>query len=114
MAWVDLMDDQSGLEPQDSDWICLDEQPDSLRGLMEEIGRVYAPAQLANARAVQAGEKTWEAEIDGCAWTQKTFPYQAKCLKWTNERYRALENADRARVDALLQGTGVEAMLSPD
>ena len=114
VAWVDLMDDQSGLEPQDSDWICLDEQPDSLRGLMEEIGRVYAPAQLANARAVQAGEKTWEAEIDGCAWAQKTFPYQAKCLKWTNERYRALENADRARVDALLQGTGVEAMLSLD
>ena len=114
VAWVDLMDDQSGLGPQDSDWICLDEQPDSLRGLMEEIGRVYAPAQLANARAVQAGEKTWEAEIDGCAWAQKTFPYQAKCLKWTNERYRALENADRARVDALLQGTGVEAMLSLD
>ena len=114
VAWVDQMDDQSGLEPQDSDWICLDEQPDSLRGLMEEIGRVYAPAQLANARAVQAGEKTWEAEIDGCAWAQKTFPYQAKCLKWTNERYRALENADRARVDALLQGTGVEAMLSLD
>ena len=89
-----------------------DDQPDSLRGLMEEIGRVYAPAQLANARAVQAGEKTWEAEIDGAQWTQRTFPYQAKCLRWTDERYRALSEADRASVDALLEGTGVETMLS--
>lgn len=112
VAWVDQMADQSGLEPTAQDWIGLDNQPESLRELMQEIGRVYAPAQLANARAVQAGDKTWESEIDGALWTQQTFPYQAKCLQWTNERYRALDNADRARVDALLQGTGVEAMLS--
>jgi len=112
VAWVDHMRDQSGLEPTEQDWISLDDQPDSLRGLMQEIGRVYAPAQLANARAVASGDKTWEAEIDGAPWTQQTFPYQAKCLQWTNERYRALGDADRARVDALLQGTGVDTMLS--
>jgi hypothetical protein len=106
------MYDQSGLEPGEGDWISLEQQPDSLRGLMREIGRVYAPAQLANARAVAAGEKTWECEIDGAPWTQQTFPYQAKCLKWTNERYRALGDADRGRVDALLEGTDVSAMLS--
>ncbi len=111
VAWVDHMRDQSGLEPQDSDWVALEEQPDSLRELLTEIGRVYAPAQLANARAVQAGEKTWEGEIDGAPWAQQTFPYQAKCLQWTNERYRALGAEDRARVDTLLAGTGVEAML---
>ena len=72
---------------------------------------MYAPAQLANARAVEAGEKTWETEIEGATWTQQTFPYQAKCLKWTNERYRALGDADRASVDSLLAGTGVETML---
>ncbi|QFU76629.1 glutathione S-transferase family protein [Halioglobus maricola] len=112
VAWVDLMEDQSGLEPKNSDWIALEDQPDSLRGLMAEIGRVYAPAQIANARAVQAGEKTWEAEIDGAPWVQQTFPYQAKCLKWTNERYQSLSEDDRARVDALLQGSGVEMMLA--
>jgi hypothetical protein len=69
------------------------------------------PALLANARAVQAGEKTWEAEIDGAPWTQQTFPYQAKCLKWTNELYQALSDTDRQRVDTLLDGTGCEAML---
>ena len=86
----------------------LDDPPASLRGLLQEIGRVYAPAQLANARAVEAGEKTWEAEIDGAPWTQQTFPYQAKCLKWTNEHYQALSDSDRERVDALLEGTGCE------
>ncbi len=111
VAWVDHMRDQTGLEPQDSDWVAIEEQPDSLRELLAEIGRVYAPAQLANRDAVQAGEKSWESEIDGARWTQQTFPYQAKCLKWTNERYQALSAADRARVDALLAGTGVERML---
>jgi len=112
VAWVDHMDDQSGHEPEAQDWIKLNEQPESLRDLMQEIGRVYAPVQLANAQAVQAGDKTWESEIDGARWTQQTFPYQAKCLRWTNERYRALSDADRTSVDLLLQGTGVEAMLS--
>ena len=112
VAWVDLMDDQSGLEPTEQDWIGLEDQPESLRGLMQEIGRVYAPAQLANARALQAGDKTWESEIDGATWTQQTFPYQAKCLQWTIERYQALSDDDRARVDGLLHGTGVETMLT--
>ena len=112
VAWVDHMDDQSGHEPNEQDWVGLDDQPESLRGLMQEIGRVYAPAQLANARAVQAGDKTWESEINGAPWTQQTFPYQAKCLQWTNERYRALSDTERASVDSLLEGTGVETMLS--
>lgn len=111
VAWVDLMRDQGGLEPTEEDWVTLEDQPDSLRGLLQEVGRMYAPAQLANSRAVAAGEKTWEAEIDGAVWSQQTFPYQAKCLAWTNERYRALSEADRERADTLLAGTGVETML---
>jgi hypothetical protein len=114
VAWVDLMRDQSGLEPTEQDWLSLEDQAMSLRGLLEEIGRMYAPAQLANVRAVQAGEKSWESQIDGAPWAQQTFPYQAKCLRWTNERYRALNGADRASVDALLKGTGIETMLFTD
>jgi len=111
VAWVDHMDDQSGIDPLDGDWMELEEAPESLRGLLQEIGRVYAPAQLANARAVEAGEKTWETEIEGATWTQQTFPYQAKCLQWTNERYQALTDSDRQRVDAVLEGTGCDTML---
>lgn len=112
VAWVDQLADESGLEPSEDDWVKVADQPQSLRGIMEEIGRVYAPAQLANAQAVAAGEKEWESEIDGARWTQRTFPYQAKCLQWTNQEYRALSAGDRARVDALISGTGIETMLS--
>ena len=111
VAWVDQIEDQSGLEPKRQDWTDLEEQPESLRELLSEIGRVYAPAQLANARAVEKGEKTWECEIDGAPWVQQTFPYQAKCLRWTNEQYQALSASNRALVDAVLEGTGIEAML---
>jgi hypothetical protein len=111
VAWVDQIEDQSGLEPTRQDWTDLEEQPESLRGLLSEIGRVYAPAQLANAKAVEKGEKTWQCEIDGAPWMQQTFPYQAKCLRWTNEQYQALSASDRALVDAVLDGTGIEAML---
>ncbi|MEM1113318.1 MAG: glutathione S-transferase N-terminal domain-containing protein [Pseudomonadota bacterium] len=111
VVWVDHMSDQCGLEPVADDWFRLEEQPDSLRTILAEVGRVYAPAQLANARAVEAGDKSWESEIDGAAWVQQTFPYQAKCLRWTRERYAALGDSDRARVDRVLEGTGVEAML---
>ncbi len=111
VGWVDRMPDGSGLMPEDSDWVAIEDQPASLRGLLEEIGRVYTPAQLANAQAVMAQEKTWECEIDGARWHQRTFPYQAKCLQWTRDQYGGLSAADQARVDALIAGTGIEPML---
>ena len=111
VGWVDRMPDGSGLMPEDSDWVAMEDQPVSLRGLLKEIGRVYTPAQLANAQAVMAQEKTWECEIDGARWHQRTFPYQAKCLQWTRDQYGGLSAADQARVDALIAGTGIEPML---
>ena len=111
VAWVDRMEDQSGLDPVAADWSSPGKVPASLKGILSEIGRVYVPALLANAQAVEAGEKNWEAEIDGARWTQQTFAYQAKCLKWINEQYRALGDDDRARVGALLDGTGCEAVI---
>lgn len=112
VAWVDQMEDQCGLEPQEADWARLEDMPATLKGLLNEIGRVYVPALLANAKSVEAGEKTWESEIDGAPWTQQTFPYQAKCLRWINEHYSALVSSDRARVDTVLAGTGCEALFA--
>ena len=58
-----------------------------------------------------ASLKAREAVIDGASWTQRAFPYRAKCLQWTDERYRSLNDADRASVVTLLEGAGVEAKL---
>lgn len=112
VAWVDRMEDQCGLEPSEDDWATLEDIPHTLQGLLYEIGRVYVPALLANARAIDAGEKTWETQIDGAPWTQQAFPYQAKCLRWIREQYEALSGEDRARVDAALAGSGCEALLA--
>lgn len=112
VAWVDQMADLSGFDVQETQWKTLEQQSKSLRGLLNEVGRMYAPALLANAKAFQAAEKSWQAEIDGAIWSQQTFPYQVKCLKWINQGYLSLSSEDRARVDRVLEGTGCEALVS--
>ena len=67
---------------------------------------MYVPALIANAKAVINEEKTWEAEIDGSIWKQKTFPYQAKCLKWIKEEFHDLSEDNKSRVTTYLYGTG--------
>ncbi len=111
VAWVDHLADQSGADPQASDWEVLEDLPSSLNLLLAEMGRVYAPAQLANASAQALGNSEWECIIDGAAWRQRTFPYQAKCLRWTQEQFQQLSEQDQNRVLARLDGTGIEAML---
>jgi glutathione S-transferase len=111
-AWVGMMEDQSGVEPKDSDWVDPADPPPTLKALLAEVGRVYAPVMLANARAVTAGDAEVRAQVDGQAWTQQPFPYQAKCLRALRDAYGALVPAERALVDAALDGTGCEPLLA--
>lgn len=111
VGWVSCMEDHTGLNGDEALWCSSDSIPNGLKGILTEMGRGYVPTMLANARAVEAGEKNWESEIDGLPWTQQTFPYQAKCLRWINEQYQLLGEADRVRVDAALEGTGCEALI---
>lgn len=111
VAWVGLLEDLSGLEPAESDWNDVANVPVTLRAILAEVGRVYAPAMLANAAAYQAQEKTWATRIDGATWEQQTFPYQAKCLGWLREQYQALDSESRQRVDGILAGSGCESLV---
>jgi glutathione S-transferase len=111
VAWVDIMADLSGHDVENSNWIPLEDSPDSLKEIMIEFGKMYVPALLANARAITEGEETWETEIDGSTWKQKTFPYQAKCLKWIKEEFDKLDDDDKSRVRVFLDGTGCEVIL---
>ena len=109
-AWVGVVEDLSGLEPDDGHWFDREALPDTLRDLLCEIGHVYAPALLANAAAVDSGAEEVRAEIDGREWVQKPFPYQAKCLQWLRQERARLDSEDRAFVDGYLDGTGCEAL----
>jgi glutathione S-transferase len=109
-AWTTGMEDQTGLEPKDSDWFDPANLPATVKALLAEVGRVYAPLLLANAQAVQSGAAEVQVEIDGKPWVQQPFPYQAKCLMWLREEYAALDAANRATADAALAGTGLEVL----
>lgn len=110
-AWTDVVDDLSGQVCDEDGWMSASDVKEVLGPLLEEIGRVYAPALLANAKALQAGDKQMETTIDGKRWEQPSFPYQGRCLAWINEEYQQLTTEDRADVDAILNGTGCEEML---
>lgn len=112
-AWVLMMEDLSGLEPTDTDWLNVTRLPDSLKALLRETGRLYVPLLRANAQALQAGQAELQATIDGQPWVQQAFPYQGKCLAWLRRDHQALSAADRARADAALAGSGCEALFIP-
>lgn len=111
-AWVDIMEDVSGVDPAEDDWISIDEAKEHLDTLLCEIGRTYVPAMLANAKAIQSGDDRFETQIDGLLWQQPVFKYQAKCLGWLRDSYKAKSDSDRSLIDSLLSGTGCEKLLS--
>ncbi len=110
-AWTDIMDDLSGQRCDPSGWMQVSDTREVLGPMLSEIGRVYVPALLANARALQAGEKQFETIIDGKRWEQPSFPYQGRCLAWIKGEYQKLSIVDRAQINDILEGTGCEEML---
>lgn len=112
VAWVDVMEDLSGLDVTDDAWISRDDVAQSLREILVEAGRGYTPVMLANADALARGAESVECTVDGKPWVQQPFPYQGKCLQWLREQRAALSADDRAAVDSWLAGTGCEALFA--
>jgi glutathione S-transferase len=112
IAWQDLMEDMSGLDPKEDDWMSFKDAEENLSNLFEEIGKVYLPTLLANAKAVALKEETWTTEIDGAQWEQRSFPYQAKCLKWINEEFQVLNENDQQQITDFLNQTGCAELIA--
>jgi len=111
-AWVEWVEDLSGLDSSDEDWIGREAISETLKALLAELGRVYVPFLLANEEAFVTGSEQVETTIDGKPWVQKPFPYQRKCLRWLREAHAALSADDRAAADAILAGTGCEKLFA--
>jgi len=110
-AWVGLVEDLSGADCVETQWIERSRIADTYRELLTEIGRSYVPVMLANAQAALAGDKAFETRIDGALWRQPTFAYQLKCVQWIRAEYEKLEGDDRTAVQQVLDGTGCEKLL---
>lgn len=112
-AWVSKTEDLSGLEVSDAAFVDADNLPATLKSLLSEVGRTYVPVMLANAKALDQGLPTVETVVEGKVWEQEPFPYQGKCLQWLRVEYARLSEEERTRVDAMLAGTGCEALVAP-
>lgn len=111
-AWVEVMEDLSGYQVSEEDWLDVDALPVTLTAILQEIGRIYAPYLFANAQAVSSGADKVRTTLDGKPWEQNPFSYQVKCLSWLREEYAALESADQKAIDAVLAGTGAESLFA--
>ena len=107
-AWLERAEDLSG--QSEGRWLTREAVAEHLKELLAEIGRVYVPFLIANAQALQKGKADFETTIDGQRWTQPVFAYQLKCLQVLRSAREALGANDRAALDALLRGTGCEAL----
>ena len=105
-AWVDLVEDLSGAEPTAKDWLDPTQLPGTLLALLRELSRTYVPVMLANAHALAAGLREVNCVVDGVAWRQQAFPYQAKCVRWLREERQALDDTQRRVLDQVLEETG--------
>jgi len=110
-AWAESLEDLSGYLVTDDDWLNSGDLPQTLIDLLGEVGRIYVPYLIGNAKAVAAGAEKVQMTLDGRPWEQNPFPYQVKCLRWLKDEYTNLEEADRTRIANILAGTGCEALL---
>lgn len=109
-AWVDVMDDLSGLDVDDDGWLDRNALDGALRPLLTELGRTYVPVMLANAQALNAGAAQVETTVEGAPWGQQAFPYQGRCVAMLRTAYARLDAVDRDVLDGLLDGTGCERL----
>jgi glutathione S-transferase len=110
VAWLRQVEDLRDLEVTDADWTPRAALGPTVHALLSELGRVYVPFLLANAAALERGEEQVTCQIGGRPWRQRSFPYQAKCLRWLREGRAALGVDDRVALDRLLAGTDCEAI----
>jgi len=76
-AWTEALDDLSGYETFEGDWLTPDEIPDTLVSILDEVGRIYISYLLAIADK----QDVLRVELDDKPWQQHPFTYQAKCLQ---------------------------------
>ena len=111
VSWVDIMEDQSGVDLDKTGWNDPENLPGTLIEVLREVGRTYVPTMIANGMAALAGEQNWSCKVDGAVWEQPVNIYQAKTLRWVRDEYGKLNASDRDRVMDILRATDCEMLV---
>jgi hypothetical protein len=75
--------------------------------ILEEIGRQYLPYLCANIDAVEAGQKRFDANIDGVQYRgARRSKYRVWCLQQLRGHFKALASAEQDKAQALLEQHG--------
>ena len=97
--WLQHVEDASGAE---GTWDEAALERPAIRALLAMAGETYLPFLLANAKAIEAGEKTFSLSLDGQTYSQDTFGYQVKCLKSLRTHWNQLPGDARANLTHLI------------
>lgn len=102
--WLDHADDASGIE---GEWMGADAALASaaIGTLLAQAGDTYLPFLQANAAALEAGAETFSLTLEGGAYEQGVFKYQAKCLASLRGEWQRLDETVRAQLAPLI-GSG--------
>jgi glutathione S-transferase len=109
VAWIERMLDPSA----SGDFETWDALAPTLEPLLrDEVGRCFLPWSDANAKALAAGQPTFEIVLDGAPFSQETQKYHAKSLAVLRRRHAGID--DRTTLDPILERTGCLAWLRTD
>jgi len=77
--------------------------------LAADVGKMFLPWSVANARAIERNDETFSVTLDGNTWTQKPQKYHARSLAALREKYAKVP--DKRPIDAALDAVGCLAAL---
>ncbi|GAG92150.1 unnamed protein product, partial [marine sediment metagenome] len=98
--WVRRLDDLSGVNGK---WLTgLNDLSPAVDELLGLAGRFYLPFLNANAQSIDVGDPAVKVVLDGHAYTQPVYRYQAKCYDYLLRRFDGLPDEARERLRPLL------------
>jgi glutathione S-transferase len=108
--WARRLYDTSGVE---GEWWPFDRVLGGAAGdLLALAGELYLPFLAANEKAFNDGLERLRITAWGLDYTLAPFKYQVRCLAVLRDRFRALRQADRLRLEPLLRSTNCWPVLA--
>ncbi len=101
MEWVQRMVSPKS-EGSFETWSAL--APTLMSLLKDEVGALFLPWSVANAMAIERGEKSFEITLGGASWSQEPQKYHARSLAEIRRKYVAAKGAPG--LETILKETG--------